>query len=62
MMLNRQKNQIVVSVQGVSPRGSSMRLNAVPYAPSVRLDDRSFQDAGCVRMGRVLGHVSSIHP
>jgi hypothetical protein len=28
-----------------------MWLDAVPYAPSLRLDDQSFQDAGRVRMG-----------
>jgi hypothetical protein len=38
-------------LNSISSRPGSMWLDAVPYAPSLRLEDQSFQDAGRVRMG-----------
>jgi hypothetical protein len=38
-------------LNSISSRPGSMWLDAVPYAPSLRLDDQSFQDASRVRMG-----------
>jgi hypothetical protein len=47
-------------LDSISRRPGSMWLDAVPFAPSVSLDDQSFQDSGRVRMGaRMFSSFSS---
>jgi hypothetical protein len=44
-------NRARALLNGISSWPGSMLLDAVLYAPSLRMDDQSFLDAGRVRMG-----------